>query len=372
MKEWFNISRFLALVVKELRQMKRNRRLVAMLVLPPTVNLLLFGVAMNPEVTGLRLGVVDDSHTAESRELVSAFVESNSFVISGTYTSVGSLSEALSAGNLDAGIVVPPDYSDKRARGETAEIQFLVDGVNSNTASVASGYVSRTLASLNARLAPTTVERGVSASVAVLYNPGLRSSWFIVSGMIGMLLVMLGSLAAAAAMVREKETGTIEQLLMTPAKETEVILAKIAPVFVLLTLDIGLALLVARAAFDLPIRGSLTLLFIAGSLCVLSGIGLGTAMATLTKTQAQAQLLSFFINPPLALLSGATTPVEAIPEWLRPVAALNPVYHFGVISRGVLLKGIDAAVLYPNLLALAIFATAIVGVSVWRFRRQMA
>src|SRR5205085_3926867 len=123
------------------------------LILPPTLNLLLFGVAMNPEVTGLRLGVVDDSRTAESRALVSAFVESRSFAVSGSYTSVAALGEALAAGDLDAGIVVPPEYDDLRARRETAEIQFLVDGVNSNTASVASGYVARILASLNARLA---------------------------------------------------------------------------------------------------------------------------------------------------------------------------------------------------------------------------
>jgi len=150
-----------------------------------------------------------------------------------------------------------------------------------------------------------------------------------------------------------------------------VILAKIAPVFVLLTLDIGLALTVARLAFDLPVRGNLLLLFGAGSLCVLAGIGLGTAMATMTKSQAQAQLLGFFINPPLALLSGATTPVEAIPEWLRPLAQLNPVYHFGVIARGVMLKGVDASVLAPHVIALALFAAVIVGVSVRRFRKQM-
>src|SRR5262249_48923656 len=136
-------------------------------------------------------------------------------------------------------------------------------------------------------------------------------------------------------------------------------------------LDIGLALAVAQAAFGLPIRGSLAVLFGAGALCVLSGIGLGTATATVTRTQTQAQLLSFFVNPPIALLSGATTPVEAMPEWMRPVAEFNPVYHFAVISRGVLLKGVGADVLYPHLIALAIFAALIVGLSVWRFRTQM-
>ncbi len=371
MRGYFNLRRFLALVAKELQQFKRNKHLVAMLVVPPTVNLLLFGVAMNPEVTGLRLGIVDGSATAESRELVSAFVESRSFAVAGRYASVEALGDALASGDLDAGVVVPPEYAADRARGVTAEVQLLVDGVDSNTASIAAGYASRVVSAFNARLAPTTRAAGAEARVAVLYNPGLKNSWFIVSGMIGMLLVLLGSLTSAAAMVREKERGTIEQLLMTPASDAEVILAKIAPVFVLLTLDIGLALAVGHAAFDLPMRGGLGTLFAAGSLCVLSGIGIGTAMATVTRTQTQAQLLSFFVNPPLALLSGATTPVEAMPEWLRPVAQVNPIYHFGVISRGVLLKGVGIEILYPHVLALTLFAAVIVGVSVWRFRRQM-
>lgn len=371
MNERFELRRFLALVLKELRQTKRNHRLVAMLILPPTLNLILFGLAMNPEVTGLRLGVVDDSGTAESRELVSAFVESRSFQVAGRYESVRALGAALAAGDLDAGIVVPFDYAEQRARGRTVDIQLLVDGVNSNTASVASGYVSRIVASMNARLVPVAHSGSAEARVTVLYNPGLRSSWFIVTGIIGMLLVMLGSLAAAAAMVHEKETGTVEQLLMTPASATDVILAKVAPVYVLLTLDIGLALLAGYLAFGLPMRGSLVLLFAAGSLCVLAGIGIGTATATVTRTQAQAQLLSFFVNPPLALLSGATTPVEAIPEFMRPLAGLNPVYHFGIVARGVLLKGVGVDMLLPNLIALALFGAAIVALSVWRFRKQM-
>ena len=219
--------------------------------------------------------------------------------------------------------------------------------------------------------APQAARARIVPRVALLYNPGLQNAWFIVTGMIGLLLVLQGSLVSAASLVREKEIGTVEQLLMTPAGNTEIIVAKIAPIFLLLTADIGLALIVGRMVFGVPVRGSLGLLFFAGALCVLSGIGIGTLIATFTRSQQQAQLMGFFVNPPLALLSGATTPIEAMPEWLQPFTLLNPVRHFAVVARGVMLKGTGLEVLYPNMLALLFFAVLLVWVSAWRFRKQL-
>ncbi|OLE97760.1 MAG: hypothetical protein AUG75_04350 [Cyanobacteria bacterium 13_1_20CM_4_61_6] len=411
-----------------------------MLVIPPTLNIMLFGFALNPEVKNLRLGVVDESRTIESRELVSAFVESRSFAVTGYYASSDELGLALSAGELDAGLVVPFDYAKQRERHQPVVIQFLVDAVNSNTAAIATGYASRIIVALNQKIAqsqqqpiaaqsatplttttsnaiasntpgpnttdssnagtssdtatsqsqpttpsPTTpappvvlniggppiARANISSRVTLLYNPGLQNAWFIVTGMIGLLLVLQGSLVASASMVREKEVGTIEQLLMTPAESSEIITAKIAPIFILLSLDIWLALGVGRLIFGVPVRGSMLLLFIAGALCVLAGIGIGTIIATFTKNQTQAQLMGFFVNPPIALLSGATTPIEAMPTWLQPITYLNPVRHFALISRGVMLKGTGLDVLYPNMLALLLFAVILVWVSAWRFRKQL-
>src|SRR5438128_4937623 len=191
----------------------------------------------------------------------------------------------------------------------------------------------------------------VTPHVTLLYNPALTSAWFITTGMIGLLLVLQGSVVSSASLVREKEIGTIEQLLMTPAESSEIIIAKVAPIFLLLAIDIGLALGVARLVFGVPVRGSLLLFFLAASLCVLCGIGLGMMIVTFTRTQQQAQLTVFFTNPPLALLSGATTPIEAMPTWLQPITSVNPVKHFAIISRGILLKGSGVEVLYPQLLA---------------------
>lgn len=374
MLERFLNWRFWPLFFKEVNELRRNRRMIAMMLVPPTLNLVLLGFAMNPEVTDLRLGIVDESRTAESRELISAFAESRSFKPSGQYSSVEELSRALSMGELEAGLVVPSDFATKRTRGEVAEVQFLVDSVNSNTGGIAGGYAARVIAALNEKISlrTSTVQPArASSRVSIFYNPGLQNSWFIVTGMIGMLMVMLGALAASSAMVKEKEVGTVEQLLMTPAGSAEIILAKMAPIFLLLSVDIGLSAVVGNFVFGVPLRGSLVLLYGSGMLCVLSGIGIGTIIATFTRSQQQAQLMSFFVNPPLSMLSGATTPIEAMPQWLQPLTHLNPVKHFAVLARGVMLKGVGLEVLYPNFLALLAFTIILVGVSVWHFRKQL-
>ena len=387
MKKFINkVRRFRiwTLFMKELRQIKADKKLVISLILPPTVQLVIFGFALNPEVTNLRLGVVDESRTEMSREVISAFVESRSFQVAEQFRSSDELGRALSAGKLDAGLIVPADFAKQRERRETARVQLLLDAVNSNTAGIAGGYASRIIAALNERTAQNSpavslqVEGGaasirgrLAARIALLFNPGLESAWFIVSGVLGVLLVLNGSIIGGSAMVKEKEAGTIEQLLMTPAQAVEIVTAKIAPLFVLLSTQIVLALIVARLVFGLPLRGSLVLLFVAGMLCVLAGIGIGTFLATFSKSQQQAQLMSFFVNPPLSMLSGAMTPVEAMPEWMQPFTLLNPISHFATIARGVLIKGAGLEAVWPHLLALVGFAVALVGVSAWRFRKQL-
>ena len=172
-------------------------------------------------------------------------------------------------------------------------------------------------------------------------------------------------------MVREKETGTIEQLLMTPAQASEIIVAKMSPLLVLLMATLVLGLTVGYLVFGLPIGGNLFLLFFVGMLCVFAGIGIGTFLATFSRSQQQAQLMSFFVNPPLSMISGATTPVEGMPGWLQPFTYINPISHFSTIACSILLKDAGAAMLYPHLLALIGIATVLVGASAWRFRKQL-
>jgi ABC-2 type transport system permease protein len=340
------------------------------LIVPPTLQILLFGFALDSEVRGLKLGIVDESQTVESRDLISTLTENQSFRLAGAYGTTGALAQALGTGRVDVGVVVPYDFARLRARGRPATVQVLLNAVNANTAQIAQGYVESAVASLD-RPRPEPRAAAVELRPAFLYNPGLVNDWFIVTGVLGTLIVLNGSLVAAATMIREKERGTVEQLLMTPAGALEVVAAKIVPLFILLMGMVAFALVMASVVFHVPFRGSVSLVLVACACCVLTGIGIGTFVSTFARSANQTQLISFFVNPPLALLSGALTPIEAMPTWIQPLSRLNPIAHFATIARAVLVKGAGLEVVYPNLLALATIAALLVGVSAWRFRRQL-
>jgi len=367
---WLLGGRFWALALKELRQIRRDRRLTLSLIVPPTLQILLFGFALDAEVRDLRLGIVDESRTAESRALISTLAENATFTLAGSYATATALGQDLAAGRLEIGVVVPYDFARLRARGRPATIQVLLNAANANTAQIAQGSVEGAVAWTNARL-----DGGRAAPVelrpAFLYNPGVVNAWFIVTGVFGTLIILNGSLVSAATMIREKERGTVEQLLMTPASALEVVAAKLVPLFVLLMTMVGLVLVVARLVFQVPFRGSAALVLGACAFCVLTGIGLGTLISTFARSANQTQLISFFVNPPLAMLSGALTPIEAMPAWVQPLTLLNPITHFATIARSVLIKGAGLDVVYPSLLALVLLASLFVGVSAWRFRRQL-
>jgi ABC-2 type transport system permease protein len=374
-------NRVRALMRKEFAQIRRDRRLALSLVLPPTLQLLLLGFALSTSVTNLRLGVVDDSRSPESRNLIAVLTESRSFRLAGYYSSAADLSEALSTSKIDAGVVIPAHLEWNMARGRSTDIQFLLNAMNAYTAMIAQGYAQSVIQAYNqltgqegffplSRTAPTG--GAIKFYVAYLYNPGLKDSWSMVTGVFGLLLILNSSLVSAAAMVREREAGTIEQLLISPASTSEIIFAKIAPLFVLLMGMSLLAIATMKLAFGVPFRGNVFLLLSAAALCILSGISLGTVNATFAKSTMQAQLSLFFINPPLNSTSGALNPVEAMPGWLQPFTVVNPIHHFAVIARGSLLKGSGLADLWPNFLGLLGFTLVLGLLSMWRFRRQLS
>jgi ABC-2 type transport system permease protein len=380
----FISHRFIALVRKELNQIKRDKRIMLSLVLPPLLQLMLFGSVMNPEVTNLPLGVVDDSRSPASRDLIAALAESGSFRLHMLYGSIDTMGDDISKGTIDAGVVIPYDFARDLERGRTTTVQVLLNAMNANTAAISQGYVQGVVQSFNSTLRQPSVAMNVQAMPiaasargiaqlrpTLLYNPGGVTTWFIVTGLLGVLLLMNGTITASTTMVKEREAGTLEQLLMTPASISEIIIAKIAPPFFLLGITGLVAMAVLELYFHVPFRGSVTLLAVTSALCLLCGIGIGTAVATVTKSAQQAQLAIFFLNPPLISLSGALMPAEAMPSWMRPFTAVNPVYHYGVIARATLIKGSGLIDLWPNVLALMIFAIGLVSVSVWRFRRQL-
>lgn len=378
-------NRLRALIRKEFNQIRRDKRLAMSLIVPPILQMLLFGFALDATVSHLRLGVVDESRSPESRELIATLSESKSFEFSAQFLSPDDLGTKISRGALDAGVVIPYDFARKLQRGETAEVQFLLNAMNANTAAIGQGYAEGVLAQYNRSLlregirgnfrrvsiAPPTERGVVEQHTAFLFNPGLVGTWFIVTGTFGILMILNGSLVSSTAMIKEREAGTVEQLLMTPASTGEIIVAKVTPLFLLLMIMVLFVLGLMKVAFGVPMRGNLLLVLSGAGLCILCGIGIGTFIATFTKSAQQAQLMSFFVNPPMAVLSGALTPIEGMPQWLQPITLVNPVRHFATISRAVFLKGSGIDVLWPNFLALLAFTLITVTLSVRRFRRQL-
>ncbi len=374
-----------ALIRKEFAQIRRDRRLAISLVIPPVMQLVLFGYALNATVSHLQLGVVDDSHSAQSRDLIATMTQSGSFELARTYGSVQELGEALSRGELDAGLAVPMDFEKDLLRGRPTSVQVLLNAMNANTAAIGQGYAEGVIQNWNRTFAqgglhaqfrqiptnPATRRGKILLHPAFLFNPGLITNWFTVTGTFGVLLMLNGSLVSSGSMIKERERGTVEQLLMTPATTSEIIIAKILPLFLLLCMLVLFAAALLRLIFDVPFRGNLFLVLSGGALCVLCGIGVGTFIATYTKSAQQAQLMAFFINPPLSSLSGSLSPVEAMPQWLQPVTLLNPIRHFSIITRSCMLKGSGMDTLWPNYLALIGFATVLLTLSVRRFRKQL-
>lgn len=386
MHEFFR--RYLALATKEVQQLRRNRGLLFQLLVPPTIVLVIFGYALNPKVRGLRLGVVDQSFTVESRDFINALTENVNFKVTHRYTRTQDAEDALRRLELDLFLVIPTDFSRSLTRGQVANVQVVIDAVDANTAQIAQGYLRRALDEFNAAGVAIPIREDRRARLLVrsthpapppgmpdvqsayLYNPGLVTSWHYVTGVMSIIMFINASLVASALAVKEKETGTIEQLLMTPAQTGEMLLAKTSPVFALMMVVLIVALGVGILVFGVPVRGALWLFVVAGAAAAMAGIGIGVMVATVSRSQQQAQLLTFFVNPPITLLSGATSPLENMPQFFQKLAYLNPLRYFVTIVRGVTLKDAPWSALWPNLLALIAFAAVLFSISAWRFRKQ--
>ncbi len=380
------VRRYIALTTKEVQQLKRNRVLLIQLLLPPTIVLVIFGFALNPRVRDLRLGVVDESYTAQSRNFIDSLSENVNFQVMQRYLNAKDAEEALKNLDLDLYMVIPVDFARVMGRGQTATVQVVIDAVDANTAQIAQGYLRTTLEEYNTTGGGTaavirarkTLSRSAhpaappgapQASPAFLYNPGLVAPWHYVTGVMSIIMFINASLVASALAVKEKETGTIEQLLMTPAQTGEMLLAKTSPVFVLMMVVMFTALIVGILVFGLPVRGALWLFAVAGGCAALAGIGIGVMIATVSKSQQQAQLLTFFVNPPITLLSGSTSPIENMPDIFQKLSYLDPLRYLVTVVRGVTLKDAPWSALWPNLVVLAAFAIVLFSISAWRFRK---
>lgn len=371
-------TRLSALLVKEFREILRNKYLLFLMIMPPVIQLLILGGSLDPQVRNLSLGTVDRSNSVASRELVDSLLSGKVFKKSQPFADEEKLSQALEGGKLAVGLVIPQRFVSDLNNGTPAQVQVLVDGADAYSAGVASSFVQQTMSRFDpkvnrkdSKVILGNVDSVIEAKMNILYNPDQLSSWYFVPGILGAALTLTATLVASATILKERENGTMEQLLMTPAEPWEILLAKIIPLVVFLLGDVCLAIGAAHLIFALPVRGSFLLLLVASALYAFVGIGFGMLLGSVCNSQRQAQLTSFFINIPLILLSGTVVPFDTMPAAMQFVAMFDPLRYYTLVARGVILKGATLEMLIGDIALLFVFASLLLWVSANRFRRQM-
>jgi len=368
-----------AIILKEFVQLVRDPRTLAMALLMPVIQLLLFGYAITTQVEHLPTIVVDRSQSQESRLLLERFVNSRFFDIRARARNEDEIGRAIDRGAMRVGIVIPPDYAEALQAGRTARVQVIVDASDplvANSALATARAIGQTVSleiaarQLSRAGAPV---RGLPLEVRIRawYNPDLRSVNFMVPGLLAVILSMLTLMLTAIAIVRERELGTLEQLVATPIRKTELMLGKILPYAVLGYVDITLALLIGAYWFKVPIRGSLTLLYGLTLVFYLATLGQGILVSTVSRTQRQAMQAAFFVFLPTILLSGFMFPREGMPAVIQWIGYAIPLTYFLIIVRGIILKGVGLAELAIQIIPLAALGLAFFAISVARFRKRL-
>ncbi len=362
-----------ALMRKEVQQILRDKQLLFLLFFMPILQLFIYGFALSPEVDRLRLGVVDHASSTVSRALTAALVVNDVFELKESGGRDAALAALVRDGALDAGLIIPADLERRYRAGLKTNVQVFIDGVDANSAGIAAGYVSQILASFNRNLSSGSQESReiISPQISFAYNPGLISSWFFVPGVIALVLNLVSTLVSSAALVREKDSGTLEQLLMTPVSSKQILLAKIVPLAALLMITVAVALLVSVLVFHVPFRGNLLLFLFVSFLAVLVGISIGIALAAYSENQRQSLLTSFFINLPVIQLSGAIAPMESMPEFFQYLSYLDPLRYYVICVRALLLKGGGFSEIWIEVLSLSVYAFVLLSLSSSRFRKQL-
>lgn len=366
--------RILELLRKELRQLLRDPKTKRVIFLSPVLQLVLFGYAVTTDVHDAALFVVDHDRTAESRALVDALTASGYFRVVGGSDSPGELIAALDRGSAVVGVQIPPDFAGDLRAGRGAAVQVLVDGTNSNTATVLQGYAGRIVRRYGARAVGASgapLPDGVDMRTRAWYNPELASRVYNVPAVIGAILMLMALLLTALAVVRERELGTLDQLLVSPLSPDELILGKILPVAVIALVDLALVAGVAIIWFDIPFRGSLPTLLYASGVYILASLGMGLLISTVSKTQQEAFMAMFLLFLPTIVLSGFLYPIDTMPEIFQTLTLLNPVRHFLEIVRALFLKGSGFLDLWPQLAAVTAMAAGAIVAAIWRFRRTI-
>ena len=369
------MRKILAVATKEFRQIRRDRLSLAMLLGVPAMMILLYGYALNFDVRHVPLAVQDRDHSARSRQLVEAFLASTYFDLTATPAAGDDLERLTRIGRARAVLVIPERYGVRLNDGAASPAQFIVDGTDSNTGSTILGYASALVTEQNVRMA---AEAGVSAGPPLLsyrprvwYNPELKSSQFLVPGLIGFILMLTGVISTALSVVREKERGTMEQLLVSPLNSWQLLVGKTVPFLVISLAATVIVLVAARALFGVVVKGSYLDLFVATLIYLFGALGFGLFVSTISRDQAQAfQFGAVTAMLPAIFISGFIFPLHSMPAALQVISYAVPARYYLIILRGVILKGASLSVYADQFAFLALYAAAVLALAGARLSRD--
>lgn len=377
------LGMLLAAAMKELRQTVRDRRMMALLLVAPAVQLFVFGFAVDFDVDRVPTVVIDRDDSRMSREHVRRFAADGTLALIRRGHAVTDAERRLETGEAAVVLVIPEGFERDVVRGRRTTVQVLVDGSNPTRANVAASTAAAYFAEQSGELVRVRVQRlaalgmqpprlpALSVRSRVLFNPELASAIYMVPGVAAILLMFITTIVTAMGLSRERERGTLEQILVTPVPSGVLILGKILPFAAFGLFDFLLALAVGAYVFDMPLRGDFAVLFTATLLYLLTTLGVGLLVSTLSGSQQQAFMGGFLFMLPAALLSGIMTPIQSMPDWLRPLTAINPVRHYVEVTRGTLLRGAGFPELSTELALLALMGVGVFAFASLRFRRSI-
>jgi len=375
------LRRIRPVAVKEIRQILRDRRTLTVMLGFPMFMMLLFGYALNFDVKHVPLAVLDNDQTNESREFAQSFLHSGYFDLSRQLSAEREVDQVLDGGEAQIALVIPAGFADSLARGDNVAVQVAVDGSNSNTASTVIGYAGAIMQAYSAKLSATALARIGRTNVAlpidyrprVWYNPELKSASFLIPGIIVQILLLMTVISTSLSVVREKERGTMEQLVVSPLRPLQVIIGKSVPYVVLSFIGAAVVVLAGWVLFGVPVKGSWLWLFLATVAFLAGGLGMGLFISTIAGTQRMAYQFSGLLTMlPSFLLSGWIFPLRNMPIPVQVVSYIIPARYFLPILRAIIVKGVGIAAFWPQMIFLVAFAVAVIALSAARLRRQMA
>jgi ABC-2 type transport system permease protein len=373
-------ERLYVMLMKEFLELRRDRWAMFRLVVPLLIQVVVFGYAATFTVNHVATVILDLDHSQASRGLISHFVATGRFDIVDIAQTQRQVTRDIDTGRAVVAIVIHAGFAQNLGNGRTAPLQVAVDGTNSNTALIALGYISQIVAQFqaDAMAGAWPTQTGVAApSIAASlrerpwFNEGLEDRWFFIPGVIGTLTLIQVVSLTAFAVVREREVGTLEQIMVSPIRPFEFILGKTVPFFLIGLADVALVTIFGVLWFHIPFVGSPLVMLLGASLFLLAALGLGLLLSTLARTQQQAFALNFFLVNPFFILSGFAFPIAAMPQILQWFTLVNPLRYFLVVIRAVFLKGVGIDVLWPNLAAMALLGAGMLTLSVLRFRKSL-